>query len=202
MWKCKDAHTKRELTKRELILAAALEVFAEKGFHNAKIKEIAQQAEVGKGTVYEYFKSKQELFQQALLEGMKEFDGEVAKELAACNTAREKLERLIEETIRIGGSIFHFARIAAAEIRMDDKLFHGWVREIHEVRLGFIKDIIDEGIAKGEFKKVDSLLAAKIFYGGVATLLTPFVSIKEGQDCQDVAPDKFVDIYLEGILLR
>ncbi|MDH7498134.1 MAG: helix-turn-helix domain-containing protein, partial [Syntrophomonadaceae bacterium] len=50
--------------KRQLILEAAARVFSQRGYHQAKVEEIAAAAGVGKGTVYEYFDSKLELFQQ------------------------------------------------------------------------------------------------------------------------------------------
>lgn len=50
--------------KRELILEAAARVFGEKGFHQATVEEIAKEAGVGKGTIYQYFDSKDEIFSQ------------------------------------------------------------------------------------------------------------------------------------------
>lgn len=56
----------RPKAKRELILKSAAEVFAVKGFHDASINEIALRAKIGKGTVYEYFSSKNELFLEVI----------------------------------------------------------------------------------------------------------------------------------------
>ncbi len=56
----------RPKAKRELILKSAAEVFAAKGFHDASINEIALRANIGKGTVYEYFSSKNELFLEVI----------------------------------------------------------------------------------------------------------------------------------------
>ena len=53
--------------KRILILEAAKELFEEKGYHEAKISEIAIVAGIGKGTVYEYFESKQSLFEEMII---------------------------------------------------------------------------------------------------------------------------------------
>ena len=50
--------------KRELILEAAARVFGEKGFHQATVEEIAKEAGVGKGTIYQYFDSKDEIFRE------------------------------------------------------------------------------------------------------------------------------------------
>ncbi|TLM97504.1 helix-turn-helix transcriptional regulator, partial [bacterium] len=61
---------KGESEKRVQIIKAAIKVFSEKGFHDAKVEDIAQQADVGKGTVYEYFSSKTELFQEMFRSGM------------------------------------------------------------------------------------------------------------------------------------
>ncbi|NLU48034.1 MAG: helix-turn-helix transcriptional regulator [Syntrophomonadaceae bacterium] len=52
--------------KREAIIQAALQVFSEKGYHNARMEEVATVAGIGKGTIYEYFDSKLQLFQAVL----------------------------------------------------------------------------------------------------------------------------------------
>ena len=60
-------NNKQVLNKRQRIINGAIAVFSRKGFYKATIEEIAEQADVGKGTVYEYFSSKKELFQEMFL---------------------------------------------------------------------------------------------------------------------------------------
>lgn len=60
--------------KRQAILAAAIAVFAEKGYHSTKMADIAQKAEMGKGTLYEYFRTKEELPKSIFGLMVKEFD--------------------------------------------------------------------------------------------------------------------------------
>ncbi|MEN6392180.1 MAG: helix-turn-helix domain-containing protein, partial [Syntrophomonas sp.] len=58
--------SKRIKGKRELIIEAAIKVFSQKGYHNTRMEEIAQAAGIGKGTIYEYFESKLQLFQSMM----------------------------------------------------------------------------------------------------------------------------------------
>ena len=62
------------IPKRQLIMEAGLKIFSQKGFHKTKIEEIAQEAGIGKGTVYEYFAGKEQLFQEILEDGLNLFD--------------------------------------------------------------------------------------------------------------------------------
>jgi len=113
--------------KRQQILAAALGVFAEKGFHNAKIEEIAQAAQVGKGTVYEYFQSKKELFQETLKEGVTSFDNSLDAELALEPTTKGKLRVLIGKSIQLGRNYQPLARVAIRGTHLKEGSFRGWV---------------------------------------------------------------------------
>ncbi len=58
--------------KKIKILKAAMDVFAEKGFHTARMADVAEIAEIGKGTIYEYFRSKEDLFMELFTFVMKE----------------------------------------------------------------------------------------------------------------------------------
>lgn len=69
--------------KRQLFLQAAAEVFARKGYHATRVAEIARQAGVGKGTLYEYFATKEELFYALLDWWLGEFEQELAERVAA-----------------------------------------------------------------------------------------------------------------------
>ena len=81
--------------KRELILAAAREIFGEKGYHSTTSEEIAKRAGVGKGTIYQYFDSKQEIFLQMHIEYLKQYSENVTALIKDDSTFEENLRRLI-----------------------------------------------------------------------------------------------------------
>lgn len=92
----------REEVKRE-ILAAALSVFSERGFHRAKMAEIAERAGVAVGTLYQYFPSKKALYETLLFEAASRIHERVIKALSEEGPPQEVLKRFLEvklETLR------------------------------------------------------------------------------------------------------
>jgi TetR/AcrR family fatty acid metabolism transcriptional regulator len=81
--------------KRNKIINAALEIFTEQGFHNTRLDDIAKEANVAKGTLYLYFKSKEDLFVHCLLDGS-EKDTENAQKIIQSNESfKKRLKKLV-----------------------------------------------------------------------------------------------------------
>src|SRR5690554_615041 len=77
--------------RKSQIIQAAMEVFGEKGYHKAKIEEIAERADIGKSTVYEYFDSKRHLFEEMLRFLATEYKEDVARSISSTRGCRERL---------------------------------------------------------------------------------------------------------------
>ncbi len=86
--------------KRRRIIAAATAVFSLKGFHEARVEEIAEEAEVGKGTVYEYFASKKELFLEMLFHVHRHFNRRLERDVSGAKTFHEGLQKLFAATLQ------------------------------------------------------------------------------------------------------
>src|SRR5688572_12481731 len=82
--------------KREAILRAAIKVFASNGYFNSKVADIASQAGIADGTVYLYFKSKDEILHSIFDRAMAEFIAEGKRELTQIEGATAKLTRVAE----------------------------------------------------------------------------------------------------------
>ncbi|MDX2246163.1 MAG: TetR/AcrR family transcriptional regulator [Bacteroidia bacterium] len=80
---------------REKILKAALELFAEQGYHNTSIEQIRKKAEVSKGLIYNYFETKEQLLNDLVADSMAEGESYI-EEMSALTTAREKLRYIID----------------------------------------------------------------------------------------------------------
>lgn len=83
------------ISKKERIIASALKAFSEKGYHQARISEIAENARVAKGTIYLYFRNKEDLFLGALDSVAQSFLSQLSLELKKAGDALSKLKRLI-----------------------------------------------------------------------------------------------------------
>lgn len=188
--------------KRQQILEAALGVFAEKGFHNAKIEEIAQAAQVGKGTVYEYFQSKKDLFQETLKEGIASFDNDLDDELSQERTTKGKLRVLIRKSIELGRNYQPLAKVAIMETTVMEETFRSWMIELYLKRVGLIEAIIREGNERGEIRDFNTKLFTGLFYTALGALHSPFLEYDLYLNDEDALVEQIIDFFYNGIDIR
>lgn len=186
-------------SKRELILAAALVVFSARGFHSARMEEIAQEAGVGKGTVYEYFHSKEHLFRETLKGGLELYTSQVRWELGREITAAGKLAGLVRNNYRYARRYRPLARIAMLETIPVDDSFRAWLREMHQEVLEMIEGIVREGMNRGELHVPNPPLFSHLFYGGLSMMLSPFGDMEMDEEEIDQYAAEIIDYYLKGI---
>ena len=160
------------MNKKEQILHAALEVFARQGLEKGKIADIAKEAGIGKGTIYEYYKSKEEIFHA--IEDM--FISDTILQLQTIVQSDKKPTIKIEEICQIsldlhhhlGDSILIIAELWAQHSRgvvhgHDSTIFADMYKDYYKI----IEDVLKEGIAKKEFREMS--------INGVATLLLAMI---------------------------
>lgn len=188
-----------EKDKREKILRASVKVFSQKGFHEAKVEEIAQLADVGKGTVYEYFSSKTELFQEMFKAGMQFYTDTVEKELTPKMSARDKLARIAKIHLSFIVKYRDLARITMTEHPYFNEEFHRWVWENREKKVELLKRIIEDGIQSGEFRSVDSYAAALTVMGTMGASCSPIIFSK-GKSSHKKNLEPVLDIIFNGLL--
>lgn len=188
-----------EKDKREKILRASVKVFSQKGFHEAKVEEIAQLADVGKGTVYEYFSSKTELFQEMFKAGLQFYADCIEKELTPEMSSREKLARIAKIHFSFIVKYRDLARITMTEHPYFNEEFHRWVWENREKKMEILKQIIDDGIQSSEFRTVDSYAAALTIMGTMSASCSPIIFAKvKSSPKKNLEP--VLDIIFNGLL--
>lgn len=151
--------------KREDILDAAMRVFAQKGFHRTKMEEVALAANIGKGTIYEYFQSKSELFLSLhahMLAQLREF---YLKELEGLEDPQQLIERFIEtafETFRLWEPFFivFFDFWAEGGRSEHQTLLQSQLRDAQQRSRRDLASIITAGVELGAFHCADPILAA------------------------------------------
>jgi AcrR family transcriptional regulator len=171
-------HEKKREEKRTLIIQAAARLFAHKGYSGTAMADIAVRAEIGKGTIYEYFKSKEDLF-FAVFEWfarMSWSEGKISVS-AIGGTASQKLEVLSDsimntwtEMEEVYSLVMEFwAASASSQIR---KRFKESFRKAYKNFRGIVSELIREGIANGEFaREVDPEAVAASLVGTWDALL-------------------------------
>ncbi|MFQ5989373.1 MAG: TetR/AcrR family transcriptional regulator [Candidatus Methylomirabilales bacterium] len=151
--------------KRREILEAAMRVFAREGYHRAKMEAVAEEAGIGKGTVYEYFKSKTGLFLALHDHMLAELKAFYMKELEGIREPAAMLERFIEvafETFRLWEPFFlvFFDYWAEGGRGEQQTLLQTRLREAYAVAREDVAAIIAAGVKDGSFRCENPLLAA------------------------------------------
>jgi len=147
--------------QRSAILAAAVSVFSQKGFHTAEVGEIAKRAGVGKGTIYLYFEDKSQLFAAAVAEGIESIIKQLRGELESDLPFLRHLRRLVEKNVSLyleSGDltrIFHNELSRGIERRSRDQIDRARSRY-----LDFISATLADGHRLGYLRKADFDLAA------------------------------------------
>src|SRR5881296_2271235 len=196
---------RRKDARPEEIVAAALDVFVERGFARARLEEVARRAGVTKGTVYLYFKSKEALFKAVVRETIVPViaQGE-ALARSFTGSARELLERLVREYWRLVGetALAGIPKLMMAEAATFPELTRFYYDEVVTRGHRLMAGVIQRGIKAGEFRPVNVMVAAKL---AMSPLMHAVIARKAFSACMpegfNVANylDTHIDLYLHGI---
>ena len=149
---------KEKLRQRKEMLAAALGLFSEKGYHNVSMQEIAQKAEFATGTLYKFFKSKEDLYKALLLEQTDIFHDVLTKAIEEPDDEIEKLRnyaRAKGELFRANAAMIrlYFAETRGASFNVLAGLDSG-IRERYYEFLQTLASVFERGIKRKRFKKI------------------------------------------------
>jgi len=153
--------------KKEWIIEAAIRVFAEKGFHPAGMREIAEQAKVAIGTIYHYFKSKEDILVNIFREEIEQRRRFLEELRASGLSIREQFQRILA---------MHFDRIKENKrlvilILMErlepNERFQKLFRSLYEEIAGYVEEIVAEGIQKGEIAPCNPTITAYALMGAI-----------------------------------
>lgn len=149
--------------RRDAILEAARTVFARQGYASTVVEDIAEQAGIGKGTLYLYFPSKEQIYLTALLEDARRLDEASRAAMAAAEIWREKLRNYIEVKLKYFDEHQDFVRIYLTEFRsmcMLGKPLHLELYRLTEQGEAQLAQMFAAAAARGEIRNVDPELAA------------------------------------------
>ncbi|MGQ0542455.1 MAG: TetR/AcrR family transcriptional regulator [Blastocatellia bacterium] len=162
--------------KREAILRAAIKVFAGKGYFNSKVSDIASEAGIADGTVYLYFKSKDEILHLIFDRAMAEFISEGKREIAELAAPEEKLRRIAELHLEKLGADRNMAIVFQVELRGSTKFMQEFSAAGFGEYLGIIRQTIEDGQKTGVFRDdMKPVVAAKILYGALDEMVTNWI---------------------------
>lgn len=157
--------------KRERILDAAELIFAKHGFFAARVAEIAKEAGVADGTIYLYFKSKDDLLISLFESRMERVNNQLRDAVSAGETPTDKLRIFIHTQLKMVHSNPNVAEVLTVELRQSSKFMKEYANPRFGEFLRLLADIISEGQQSGEFTAdVPPAIVARMIFGAVDEL--------------------------------
>lgn len=188
--------------KRDAILRAAIDVFAERGYFNAQVADVAKAAGIAAGTVYLYFRSKDDIlisiFERTVRDRLAE--GRVA--VATVSDPAERLRRFAHLHLGMLGRDRKLAIVFQVELRQTVKFMERFSATLLRDYLGQIRAAIEDGQQQGLFRPdLNVTAAAKMFFGALDEMATNWILSRRRYNLESDA-DAVVDIFLDGARSR
>jgi TetR/AcrR family fatty acid metabolism transcriptional regulator len=167
---------KRTIDKRMVILDAALRTFVKRGYPETKVAEIASEAGVAEGTIYNYFPSKEDLLLALFDEKWNAIIHEVKSKINRLDDPNKKLKAIFSSVVRMFRKNRQLAEIFMIDIKQSSIFLNNYtINRIVEF-LDLIEDILEEGKRKGIYRKdLDSRVAKMIIFGAAQGILLSWV---------------------------
>ena len=186
--------------KRKQILDAAVRVFADLGYHGARVGDIAEHAGVAHGLLYHYFASKEDVLRTIFVENWGELLGRFRAVERAHEPAPEKLEGIAKILLRTWRNDPALVTVMVREVARS-QLVQGQVEDVREA-FAIVQRVIEQGQAEGAFRAdLDPQLASWVVYGGLEEVLTGWVlgPLPDSPDDVARAERTAIEVALRGL---
>jgi AcrR family transcriptional regulator len=162
--------------KTELILDAAVKVFADKGYYGARVSDIAQEAGIAYGLVYHYFKNKEDLLISIFRTRWGQFDQAVRKIMEEKKDPRRMIHSIISFLFHSYKNNPKMIEVMILDVAKSTRFFNGENIKLFTDLFSLISEIIRLGQEQGIFKKdLDAKLAAYCLYGSVERIMLRWI---------------------------
>lgn len=167
---------KRAIDKRAVILDAALRTFVKRGYPKTKVAEIASEAGVAEGTLYNYFPSKEDLLLALFDEKWGGIVEEIKKKISRLDDPNKKLKAIFSLVIRMFKGDRQLAELFMVDVKQSSIFLNNYtINRIIEF-LALIEEILEEGKRKGIYRKdLDTRVAKMIVFGAAQGILLSWV---------------------------
>jgi TetR/AcrR family fatty acid metabolism transcriptional regulator len=185
--------------KRDAILKAATQVFARRGFFNSQVADVARAAGIAAGTVYLYFRSKDELLVSIFERTMRETLAEGEAAITQVKDPRERLRRIARLHLERMGRDRDLAIVFQVELRQSTKFMERFSSTYLRDYLGIIRDTIADGQRTGVFRQTfNPTTAAKVLFGALDEMATNWILTQRNYPLAAQA-DEVIDFFLNGV---
>ncbi|NNG01772.1 MAG: TetR/AcrR family transcriptional regulator [Desulfobacteraceae bacterium] len=191
--------TPKNMEKYERILNAAIKVFAEQGFHQSTVSQIAGEAGVADGTIYLYFKNKDDILVQFYEFKTSQVFQRFRKEVDKVDTAVEKLRRLIYTHLYEFQNDRHMAIVFQAETHQKKRLAGEQIRKISKLYRDIISELVELGQEDGTMRRDLYLgLVKRFINGAIDEVINSWIHTDGSYDLVSMA-DPLADLIIRGI---
>jgi len=195
---------RERLMHRKEIMDAALRLFSEKGYHNVSMEEIAKEAEFSVGTIYNFFRSKEELYKSLVKEVADKFHSSLTEEIE--KRGRDVIQRL-RDYLRKKGELFKenlpVIRLYFAETKgIKFSIIAGFEEELRRMYHEFIErlsNLFEEGIEKGIFNEIADPFYLAVALDNVSNSFL-FLWLEDPERYVYPKEDMVLDIFFKGLL--
>jgi TetR/AcrR family fatty acid metabolism transcriptional regulator len=204
--KKKDAAPPPPEGKRGRILDAAIKVFAAEGFYNAKVSQIAHEAGVADGTIYLYFKSKDDLLINLFEDRMERVNANLREAIDTESTATARLRRIVKLHLELVEQNRDMAEVISVELRQSSKFIREYSNPKFAEFLRTIAGAVVEGQRTGELRTgIDPYVFARALFGALDEIALAWLVKHPGSKASIELPraaEMLGDLFIDGLAAR
>ncbi len=187
--------------KRERILRAAIKIFSNKGFFNSRISEIAESAGVADGTIYLYFKNKDDLLISLFEEKMGEVVADVRGRIAGLEGALARLKAFIANHMQLLVREAGLIEVMQVELRQSNKFMKEYVPVRFLEYLDVITEILEAGKKEGTFRPdLDITIARRAIFGALDEISLAYVLSRRRKYDPERAAREIFRLFADGLV--
>jgi TetR/AcrR family fatty acid metabolism transcriptional regulator len=191
----------KDESKHQKILQAAIKVFSEKGFYNSRVSEIAKEANVADGTIYLYFKNKDDILISLFEEEFAKIVRDMRAELAREKDALQKIKRFAITHLSIVSHHPHLAEVMGVEVRQSTKFMKEYVNQPFIEYLNIIRSVVIEGQEKGLLRKdLTPGVMKRALFGALDEMARYWVLSTKKKHSIDEAALQISDVFIRGMM--
>ena len=169
-------NNKKSQDKRTVILDAALRTFVKRGYSETTVAEIASEAEVAEGTLYNYFQNKEDLLLALCDEKWGDIIDEIKSKISRLDDPNDKLKAVFSLVVRMFKKNRHLAELFMVDVKQSSIFLTNYTINRIVQFLDLIEEILEEGKKKGIYRKdLDTRVAKMVIFGAAQGILLSWV---------------------------
>ncbi|MBU1209058.1 MAG: TetR/AcrR family transcriptional regulator [Pseudomonadota bacterium] len=191
----------KDENKHQKILKAAVKVFAEKGFYNSRVSEIAKEANVADGTIYLYFKNKDDILISLFEEEFGQIVENTRKELEKEKDPLQKIRRFAVMHLSIVAKQQQLGEVLGVEVRQSSKFMKEYINKPFIEYLNLIRSIVIEGQERGFIRKdLTPGIMKRALFGALDEMARYWVLSTKKKHSIDEAALQISDVFIRGVM--